>query len=154
MSAPTVAEPAKASRTRAQAGHVPGEAGIWIFILGDMAVFAVLFATFLVYRSKEVALFDSSQLHLNSTFGLINTLLGAMVVAAVVLAVWLDPFLALVLLGLAIVVAGLAIAVLAIAARLSTCQPPPVPPPPSSGTGGLTSGPGDRTGTGRATAPD
>ena len=87
MSAPTVAEPAKASRTRAQAGHVPGEAGIWIFIFGDMAVFAVLFATFLVYRSKEVALFDSSQLHLNSTFGLINTLLLLVSSMLVVLAV-------------------------------------------------------------------
>lgn len=87
MSATTVAEPASTSGRGAQAGHVPGEAGIWIFILGDMAVFAVLFATFLVYRSKDVALFDSSQLHLNSTFGLINTLLLLVSSMLVVLAV-------------------------------------------------------------------
>jgi nitric oxide reductase NorE protein len=68
-------------------GHVPGEAGIWIFILGDMAVFAVLFGTFLVYRNKDVALFDSSQLHLNTTFGLINTLLLLVSSMLVVLAV-------------------------------------------------------------------
>ncbi|EHB59216.1 cytochrome c oxidase subunit III [Mycolicibacterium rhodesiae JS60] len=87
MSATTVAEPAPTSGRKAQRGHVPGEAGIWIFILGDMAVFAVLFATFLVYRSKEVALFDSSQLHLNSTFGLVNTLLLLVSSMLVVLAV-------------------------------------------------------------------
>jgi nitric oxide reductase NorE protein len=40
-----------------------------------------------VYRSKEVALFDSSQLHLNSTFGLINTLLLLVSSMLVVLAV-------------------------------------------------------------------
>jgi nitric oxide reductase NorE protein len=68
-------------------GHIPGEAGIWIFILGDMAVFAVLFGTFLVYRSKDVELFDSSQLHLNTTFGLINTLLLLVSSMLVVLAV-------------------------------------------------------------------
>jgi nitric oxide reductase NorE protein len=68
-------------------GHIPGEAGIWIFILGDMAVFAVLFGTFLVYRSKDVDLFDSSQLHLNTTFGLINTLLLLVSSMLVVLAV-------------------------------------------------------------------
>jgi nitric oxide reductase NorE protein len=68
-------------------GHIPGEPGIWIFILGDMAVFAVLFGTFLVYRSKDVALFDSSQSHLNTTCGLINTLLLLVSSMLVVLAV-------------------------------------------------------------------
>lgn len=76
-----------ASRGEVGGGHVPGEPGIWIFILGDMAVFAVLFGTFLVYRNKDVDLFDSSQLHLNATFGLINTLLLLVSSMLVVLAV-------------------------------------------------------------------
>lgn len=75
MTMAEIEDPAEAPEAEVSRGHIPGEAGIWIFILGDMAVFAVLFGTFLVYRSKDVALFDGSQLHLNATFGLINTLL-------------------------------------------------------------------------------
>jgi len=87
MSATQVVHSAAAPDQAAGRNHIPGEAGIWIFILGDMAVFAVLFGTFLVYRNKDVALFDSSQLHLNTTFGLINTLLLLVSSMLVVLAV-------------------------------------------------------------------
>jgi nitric oxide reductase NorE protein len=87
MSTTQVAATAEATRDETSRGHVPGEAGIWIFILGDMGIFAVLFGTFLVYRSKDVALFDSSQLHLNTTFGLINTVLLLASSMLVVLAV-------------------------------------------------------------------
>lgn len=55
--------------------HVPGEPGIWVFIFGDMMVFAIMFATYLYYRGKNTALFNASQLHLNPGFGLVNTLL-------------------------------------------------------------------------------
>ena len=41
--------------------HVPGETGIWVFIFGDMMVFAIMFATYLYYRGKDVALFNASQ---------------------------------------------------------------------------------------------
>ncbi|MCX2929980.1 cytochrome c oxidase subunit 3 family protein [Mycobacterium sp. CVI_P3] len=87
MSATQVAHSAMAPDEGVRRNHVPGEAGIWIFILGDMGIFAVLFATFLVYRSKDVALFDDSQQHLNTTFGLINTLLLLASSMLVVLAV-------------------------------------------------------------------
>ena len=87
MSAMQIADAAATPDDEVSRGHVPGEPGIWIFILGDMAVFAVLFGTFLVYRSKDVDLFDSSQLHLNTTFGLINTLLLLVSSMLVVLAV-------------------------------------------------------------------
>jgi heme/copper-type cytochrome/quinol oxidase subunit 3 len=40
---------------------IPGEAGVWIFILGDMSVFAVFFTYYLVQRSKQPELFDASQ---------------------------------------------------------------------------------------------
>jgi hypothetical protein len=55
--------------------HVPGETGIWVFIFGDMLVFAIMFATYLYYRGKNVALFNASQQLLNPDFGLVNTLL-------------------------------------------------------------------------------
>lgn len=57
------------------AGHVPGEVGVWVFIFGDLMVFAVLFMTYLYYRADEPALFAASQDKLNQTFGAVNTLL-------------------------------------------------------------------------------
>jgi len=55
--------------------RVPGEAGIWIMIFGDMMVFSIMFAVFLFYRRADPALFESSRAHLNQTLGLINTFL-------------------------------------------------------------------------------
>jgi nitric oxide reductase NorE protein len=72
---------------RNRAGHVPGEEGIWVFIFGDMLVFGILFGTYLYYRAKSVALFTSSQGALNTTFGLVNTLLLLFSSLLVVLAV-------------------------------------------------------------------
>jgi nitric oxide reductase NorE protein len=54
-------------------GRVPGEPGIWIMILGDLFVFALLFGTVAYYRQFEPALFGASQAKLNQTLGLINT---------------------------------------------------------------------------------
>ncbi|MDB5968354.1 MAG: hypothetical protein JWQ90_804 [Hydrocarboniphaga sp.] len=56
-------------------GHVPGETGIWVFVLGDMSVFALMFGTFLYYRALDVDLYMRSQATLNQNFGAINTLL-------------------------------------------------------------------------------
>jgi nitric oxide reductase NorE protein len=67
-----------APRPRAGArwpGHVPGEPGVWVFILGDMTVFALLFGVFVYYRGKQPLLFDRSQGDLHRYFGAINTLL-------------------------------------------------------------------------------
>lgn len=55
--------------------HVPGEAGIWIFILGDMTVFALLFGVYVDARSKDPALFDRGQAALDQDYGAVNTLL-------------------------------------------------------------------------------
>lgn len=55
--------------------HVPGEDGLWVFILGDMTVFALLFGVFVYERSENKALFDQSQAALNQDYGAINTLL-------------------------------------------------------------------------------
>jgi nitric oxide reductase NorE protein len=54
---------------------IPGEAGVWVFILGDLNVFAVFFIYFLIQRSKHPDLFTLSQAALNKDFGAINTVL-------------------------------------------------------------------------------
>jgi nitric oxide reductase NorE protein len=61
--------------TGAAATRVPGEAGIWIFILGDMSLYAALFASFMVDRRRSVALFDESAAALHASIGAINMLL-------------------------------------------------------------------------------
>ncbi|MCT7657073.1 cytochrome c oxidase subunit 3 family protein [Mycobacterium deserti] len=58
------------TRTR----HVPGEPGVWIFLLGDMVVFGVFFATFMYQRSLAPELFDESRHTLSIGIGLTNTL--------------------------------------------------------------------------------
>jgi nitric oxide reductase NorE protein len=58
-----------------RSSHVPGEPGVWVLILGDMTVFALLFGVYLHYRAEDPALFHASQLGLNQTYGVINTLL-------------------------------------------------------------------------------
>lgn len=75
MSTSIAGHPTANSREPARRGHVPGEEGIWVFIFGDMLVFGILFGTYLYYRAKDVALFTTSQQVLNTTYGLINTLL-------------------------------------------------------------------------------
>ena len=75
-SAAAHADPAPApQRNPAPGKHIPGEPGVWIFILGDMLVFAVLFGVFMYYRGKQPALFNASQRDLHRTFGAVNTLL-------------------------------------------------------------------------------
>jgi nitric oxide reductase NorE protein len=54
---------------------VPGEPGIWIFILLDMLVFAEMFVIFAWNRGENRELFDISQQALNPAFGLVYTLL-------------------------------------------------------------------------------
>jgi nitric oxide reductase NorE protein len=65
----------RARSRRAVTPHTPGEDGTWIFILGDMTVFAGLFITYLVYRSRNVELFNESSARLTQLYGVINTLL-------------------------------------------------------------------------------
>ena len=55
--------------------HLPGEIGIWIFIVGDMIVFGLFFVTFVIYRSYDVALYTRAHSAMRQDFGLINTLL-------------------------------------------------------------------------------
>lgn len=59
----------------AAARKMPGEEGIWFFILGDMMVFAAFFVTYLYYRADDPVLFNAAQGQLTAAYGLINTLL-------------------------------------------------------------------------------
>ena len=54
--------------------HLPGEEGVWVFILGDMMIFSLFFCVFTYYRSLDPGLFVQSQAHLNQKYGAINTL--------------------------------------------------------------------------------
>ncbi|MBB5161569.1 cytochrome c oxidase subunit 3 [Mycobacterium sp. AZCC_0083] len=54
---------------------IPGEAGIWVFIFGDLLFFAYLFLLYLYYRAGDPELFARSQRHLNTGLGVAYTLL-------------------------------------------------------------------------------
>jgi nitric oxide reductase NorE protein len=55
--------------------HIPGEAGVWILLFGEMTFFSALFTAFLYYRNMDVATFAASQVELSKTIGVFNTLL-------------------------------------------------------------------------------
>jgi nitric oxide reductase NorE protein len=61
-------------RHRLLRGHVPGEAGIWIFILGDMCLYGALFASFMADRSETIDVFNQSASTLHTGLGTLNTL--------------------------------------------------------------------------------
>jgi nitric oxide reductase NorE protein len=53
---------------------LPGDASMWVFVLGDMVIFGVYFVIFMVYRGHEQAVFLASQRHLSLASGAVNTL--------------------------------------------------------------------------------
>ncbi len=54
--------------------RIPGEQGTWVFLFGDMVVFAVFFATFLVERGKAPGEFELARMTLHIGIGFANTL--------------------------------------------------------------------------------
>lgn len=69
--------------------HLPGEEGIWVFVMGDMIVFTFFFSIFLFYRNADIEVFQSSRPLLSLHYGVINTallLLGSWFVATSVTA--------------------------------------------------------------------
>jgi len=74
--------------TNDKATHLPGELGVWMFILGDMLVFSLLFFSYAWDRRLDSYVFRESQVHLDSTFGVINTLLLLLGSLFVVLALY------------------------------------------------------------------
>ncbi|GGL10164.1 cytochrome c oxidase subunit 3 [Nocardia jinanensis] len=57
------------------AKRIPGEEGLWVFLLGDMVMFTVIFATYLYYRGAEAEQFEIGRSTLDQSHGVINTLL-------------------------------------------------------------------------------
>lgn len=55
--------------------RLPGEEGVWVFIVGDLVVFALMFGMFMYYRALSPELFASSQLDLRQDLALANTVL-------------------------------------------------------------------------------
>ena len=55
--------------------RLPGEPGLWVFIAGDTVMFALFFTCYIVQRAGNVALYDESQRHLDTTIGAVNTVL-------------------------------------------------------------------------------
>ncbi|MEM8562512.1 MAG: cytochrome c oxidase subunit 3 [Pseudomonadota bacterium] len=61
------------TQARAQI-RLPAEVGVWMFVLGDLLVFALFFATFLAYRAESVTQYAGAQASLNLALGTANTL--------------------------------------------------------------------------------
>lgn len=58
-----------------QATRLPGDSGVWTFIIADMGAFAMFFLIFTVGRIGSPALFEASRQHLDIRLGLLNTLI-------------------------------------------------------------------------------
>jgi nitric oxide reductase NorE protein len=55
--------------------RLPGVEGVWVFVLADMTVFAVMFGSFMVGRHQNPALFEASRHAVSLNFGGVNTLI-------------------------------------------------------------------------------
>ncbi|MFT4125965.1 MAG: cytochrome c oxidase subunit 3 [Gordonia sp. (in: high G+C Gram-positive bacteria)] len=55
--------------------RIPGEPGLWVFLLGDMVIFAVMFVAFLIERAADEELFRSSRESVDLTVALVNTMI-------------------------------------------------------------------------------
>ena len=71
--------------------RLPGEMGLWIFILSDLALFGLYFALFAFDIRTDPDTFYASQIHLDRTLGLINTLLLLTGSWAVVMGTRVEP---------------------------------------------------------------
>lgn len=71
LAATTRAEPEQATRRR----HLPGVEGVWVFVYADMAVFALMFGSFMWDRHHALDLYETSRQALSLNFGGINTLI-------------------------------------------------------------------------------
>lgn len=54
---------------------VPGEEGLWVFLLGDMLFFALFFGTLVVTRGRHPAIWEAGQAQLHPVVGILNTCL-------------------------------------------------------------------------------
>lgn len=60
--------------TKTTKSGLPGDLAMWFFIFSELLVFAALFLTYAFSRAGNVEMFHEGQKHLNTTAGVINTL--------------------------------------------------------------------------------
>ena len=75
MSATSVPIAPAIETPRGEKTHLPGELGVWAFIIGDMIIFSLFFVLFVFSRAQNVALYTQSQETLVQFYGAINTFL-------------------------------------------------------------------------------
>jgi nitric oxide reductase NorE protein len=56
-----------------QPARLPGDSGVWIFIIADVCAFALFFLIFTVGRIGDPALYEQSRRALDANLGLLNT---------------------------------------------------------------------------------
>ena len=59
----------------ASPGRLPGDVGLWFFIVADISMFAIFFLVFAAGRASSPELFEQSRQQLSAGFGLANTLI-------------------------------------------------------------------------------
>jgi nitric oxide reductase NorE protein len=64
----------EAAPRAATPARLPGDVNMWVFVLGDLVIFAVYFVVYMIYRTVHPGLFLASQRHLSVTAGAVNTL--------------------------------------------------------------------------------
>jgi nitric oxide reductase NorE protein len=69
------ATPIASSEASESHRHLPGVEGVWVFVYADMAVFALIFGSFMWDRHHAQELFETSRQALSLNFGGINTLI-------------------------------------------------------------------------------
>lgn len=62
-------------RQAVDAAHLPGDQGVWFFIVADMCGFALFFLLFSFGRMEQPALYEASRAQLDLHLGLANTLI-------------------------------------------------------------------------------
>lgn len=63
------------ARRETASPRIPGEAGLWVLICGELAAFSAFFLVFVYYRGLNPMLFAASHRLLNHGIGLANTLI-------------------------------------------------------------------------------
>ncbi|MCX2930700.1 cytochrome c oxidase subunit 3 [Mycobacterium sp. CVI_P3] len=77
------------------AGRVPGEPGVWVFILTEMAIFTALFGVIVWNRAHQPEMFAAGSRVLSQPLGLVNTvvlIVGSVLVVLAIDAMHADRF--------------------------------------------------------------
>lgn len=68
-------KPVSLKRTKSTVARIPGELGLWIFLLADMSIFALYFWVFIWNQSLHPEQFLLGQASLNQYLGALNTVI-------------------------------------------------------------------------------